>query len=71
MVFYLVIIDDFDIMCIAISPDKADAPLPIYADRMLACAVAFQGFETIGRRNPQIFQRGCRVELGEFSLGAG
>ena len=37
-------------------PAKADAPLIIDADAVLAEAVALQRFEAISRRHPQIIQ---------------
>jgi hypothetical protein len=36
------VIDDFDVVCIAIQPSEAHAPLVIYTDTVLASSVAFQ-----------------------------
>ena len=50
------IVDYFDVLWAVCRPDKADAPLPIDADRMLAGAVAMEFFEMVARRETQVFQ---------------
>jgi hypothetical protein len=37
-----VVVDDFDLVGIAVSPNEADTPLIIDADRMLTVAFLFQ-----------------------------
>ena len=67
---WLMVIDDFDLMRVPVLPDKANAPLVIDADTVLACPTAFESFEAIARRHPQIFQvRRCR-ELGQLPKGS-
>ena len=38
----LVVVDDFDTVGTSCRPDEADAPLPIDADAVLPCTVAFR-----------------------------
>ena len=52
----LVIVDDFDTVGTSCRPDEADAPLPIDADAVLPCAVAFQGLQLAIRRHGEILQ---------------
>jgi len=57
------IVDDLDIECIAMGKAKADSPLFVDPDRMLPSTVASQRFKSIGRRQPQIFDPGCSIQL--------
>ena len=50
------IIHDFYVIGISVSPNKADSPLVIDTDAVLAPAVAFQGFQMIVGRYAQILQ---------------
>jgi hypothetical protein len=45
------IIHNFDVVSIAISPFKADPPLVVYADAVLTSPAAGQFLKTIGRRH--------------------
>jgi hypothetical protein len=47
----LVVVDDFDTVGTSCRPDEADAPLPIDADAVLPCAVAFQCLQLVIRRH--------------------
>ena len=53
----LVVVDDFDTVGTSCRPDEADAPLPIDADAVLPCAVAFQGLQLVIRRHGEILRR--------------
>jgi len=53
----------------AISPDEADPPLVVDADRMLPAAIAFQRFETIGGRNAKIGKAPRRIEQTQLAQG--
>ena len=55
-----VIIINFDIVSIAAFPDKADAPLIVDANAVLAGALSFQCFKTIS---------GWQAELSKFIHG--
>ncbi len=61
------IIDDFDVIGIAVLPDKTDAPLVIDADAVLARTVPGQFLEPIRRRYTQVVQRLRSVEHSQLS----
>jgi hypothetical protein len=50
------IVRDFDFVRIATTPNKADAPLVVNANRILTSPIAFQLFETISGRRPQVLK---------------
>ena len=52
----LVIIGDFNVMCVAILPAEADAPLLVDADAVLPTTVSLERFQAIGGRYFQVFQ---------------
>ena len=56
-IFESVIVDNLDRACVAIIPDKANAPLVIYANAPLAPTFALQSFEAIRRGYAQILKR--------------
>jgi hypothetical protein len=64
----LVIINDFDIVSIAIHPAKAKSPLLVDADAMRALAVSPQAFQVVAWRTIQIAQNIRTVQLPQFSL---
>ena len=64
------IVHNLDIVSIAIAPDKADSPLVIDADAVLALAITRELFKAIpGRRNAQILQRLRVVQHRELASG--
>jgi hypothetical protein len=44
-----VVVDDFNVVGVAVNPAETDAPLIVDADAVLAFALALQGFQPIGR----------------------
>jgi hypothetical protein len=50
------VIADFDIFGLSISPMEADAPLVVDPDRVLTAPVAGERLQPIARRGPQILQ---------------
>jgi hypothetical protein len=50
------IIDDLDLMRVAVAPDEADAPLIVDADRPFAFPVPPQRLKPIAGRHPQILE---------------
>ena len=50
------IVDDFNFHGAALSPSKANAPLVVDANAVLALSVASQRFETMRRRNEEVGQ---------------
>ena len=49
-----VVVDDFDVVRIPVTPDEADAPLVVDADAVLALPAPRQPLETVRRREPQV-----------------
>src|SRR4051812_21007303 len=47
---FLVVVDDFNIVCVSFPPDKTDAPLIVDADAVLPPTFATQGLEAITGR---------------------
>ena len=62
-----VVIDNFNAGGMAINPHKANPPLGIDADAVLAFAVTFKGFELVTRRHPQKLDDRGRVDLLQFA----
>ena len=61
------VVDDLDVIGIIIVPCKADTPLVVDPDTMLAFPVTMQCFQVIGRRNPQGFKEARGIEHLEFN----
>jgi hypothetical protein len=62
------VISDFDFVSIAVTPDKADAPLIVDANAELALAVAAECFQTIAWRRRQITKFDSNVQLAQLAL---
>jgi hypothetical protein len=63
-----VVVDDTDVVRIALPPDEADAPDVVDSDCMLPSEIAFEGFEPQARPLEIVQGRSC-VEQGEFPEG--
>ena len=50
------VVDDLDVMCVPVLPAKADAPLIVDANAVLARAVAFELFESVAGRDTQVLE---------------
>ena len=50
------VVNDFDVVGIAISPRETDAPLVVDPDAVCSCTVALQRFQMIPRWRLQVFQ---------------
>jgi len=44
------VIHDFDVMSVALQPNKTNAPLLINANAVVTFAIALQGFESVPRQ---------------------
>ena len=64
------VICDFDVVCVAISPSETDAPLFVNADTVLSCSVSFKGFEVIAWRDAECIECSAGVESEEFVVRA-
>lgn len=51
----------------AVTPDKADAPLIVDANRVLSLAISLERFQLIARRRSQDSQFGSGVKLEQFT----
>ena len=61
------VVDDLDIVRVALRPAKADAPLIVDPDAVLPRTVATQLLEPVTGRNPEIVEPAGRVELNQFA----
>jgi hypothetical protein len=64
-----VVIHDLNACGSSLGPSKANAPLIIDANAVLAVAVAFQFFQAIAWRGPQEFESFRCIELRQLSSG--
>jgi hypothetical protein len=62
----LVVIGNFNVVHVAVSPEEADAPLLIDADAVLTRAVAAEDFEVVAWRETKVFKFGCVIEIEEL-----
>lgn len=51
------VVDNFGLVRISVSPREANPPLIVHADRMLALPATFQPFQPIGGRHRKAFSR--------------
>jgi hypothetical protein len=56
------IIHDFHVPGVAIVPAKADSPLVVHANAVLAQPVVLERLKTISRRRPEFVQRPGGIE---------
>ena len=63
------IIDDFHIVAMALTPDKTDSPLIIDPNRVLPFPIASQCFQLISRWRSQNAQLRRSVKLEQFPQG--
>jgi hypothetical protein len=52
----LVVVDDLDVIRVPVLPPKADPPLIVDANTVLARSVAFELFESVAGRNTQVLE---------------
>ena len=62
------IIGDFHLECVALSPDEADSILIVDPDAVLSCAIALKRFQAIAGEKSKIREHVRDVNLNEFSL---
>src|SRR5579872_2429172 len=60
------VVDDFDVMRLAISPNEANSPLVVDPNTMLPGAVALEGLQAVAGRNSKIVQSPSRMEVHQF-----
>jgi len=64
-----VIIDDFDIISVALGPSEADTPLIINSNAHLPCPISFQSLKPITGWIAKVFNRGRGIQLTGFAQG--
>jgi len=62
-----VVVDEFDIVCTSLSPDKADSPLSIHTDAVLSTTVAHQLLAPVAGRDAKILDISRSVDEFELS----
>jgi len=63
-----VVVHDFDVLRTSRRPAKADTPLIVDANTVLAGSIALQCFKPVSRWNPQIIQAPGNLKLPELAL---
>lgn len=66
----LVVVDNFNVPCMAITPDKADAPLIVNADAVLPLPITGKLFEAIRRGRKQVIKAFSSVKLSQSHSSA-
>ncbi len=61
------IIYDFNIVGVIVSPVETDPPLVIDSNGILPTPIPFELFQPIGRRHPQILQARCAIEHAQLT----
>jgi hypothetical protein len=61
-----VVVNDFDIVGIAVAVYEANPEPVIDPDAMRSSPIAFQDLQAVAERDPQIVQHGSEMELGQF-----
>lgn len=61
------IVHDLDVFGPRVRPMEAKAELIVNTNAVLACAVSFQGFQSIARRNSQIIELARDLQLPQFA----
>ncbi len=64
------VVGDFDVECVSIDEQKADAPLVIDGNRMLPLAILLQGVQAVPRWNFQIIESCGQVDVLQFANGS-
>ena len=62
------VIDDLNVVCVAIPPSEADPPLIVDPDAVLALAISLERFKPITGRRPKIVKGACIVDLHELTV---
>ena len=62
----LMIIYYFNFVRISVHPFETDSPLLVDPNTVLSLSIAFEGFQPVSRRNPQIFEANRGVQQLQF-----
>lgn len=64
------IVADLDVIRVAIDQPKADTPLGVHRDRVLALTIILERMEAIARWHLQVIQGGRQVDVFQFANGS-
>ena len=67
--FRLVIVDNFNARWALRGPEKANSVLVVDSNTELALPIALQGFEAVGWRSLEVFERMRNAKLIQFQTG--
>jgi hypothetical protein len=62
-----VIVDNFDVIGVAVSPRKTDSPLIVDSDAVLAATVPAQFLQPVARRDPEILEPNGSVHVAQLT----
>jgi hypothetical protein len=65
--FPLMVVNDFDLVCASISPDKANSPLSIDSNAVLSFSIPMQTLELVFRGYFQVFEPDCCIDHPELT----
>ena len=63
------VVDDLDVVGVAVSPREADAPLVVDSDAELTRTPPAQLLEVIARRHAEVFKDDCGIQLAQSTQG--
>jgi hypothetical protein len=63
------VVNDFDVFCVAFFPYKAEAILVVDAKAMLSLAIANESLKPISARDRKIGETGCPMKNSELLQG--
>jgi hypothetical protein len=61
------IVADFDVIRVAVDKPKANAPLIVDCDGVLPLPIVLECVKAVARRDPQIIQLGCEMDVLELA----
>lgn len=61
------VVNDFYVVRVASAPSKADTPLVVDTDAVLAFSVSAEHFQAITRRYPKVVQPNRTMQVNQFS----
>ena len=62
-----VVVNDLNLLWSRSGPPKIDPPLAVNSNTVLTLPIAFQCFEAVSRRNPQLLKALCVAKLTQFT----
>ena len=61
------VVNDLNPFWTSVAPPKADSPLIVDSDTVLARAITTQTLEPVARRNPEVFQTTRSINLAQLA----